>query len=134
MENKSDFYNASQSRPVSSFEAALGLIEEQISLAELMQDVYNADIYDEIARIIADVYVRNPNNETRIDGEWVTYGYVKEVYSRLTYDHVREVVDNFNNCREYIKFKKAYLRTALFNICFEFHSGITNNLKAAGVI
>lgn len=125
MKRSSFFDFMSVSGRVLSFEAAMEWVEMQISLAELLEEDDNT-LYDDIAHIIADVYVRNPKYEVKVDGEWVTYGYLQEVFSELTSEHVQAVAAKFENYTQEIRFKRAFLRTALFNICFEINADVTN--------
>ena len=118
---------ASRSRPVLSFGAAVAGMEEQTELACLIAaEPERAEIYREVVRIAADVYCRGAERPVVIDGEDVTFGYLQELYGMLTSEHVRYVVDNLERYPAEIKYKKAFLRTALANAVLEMHTAAQN--------
>ena len=53
---------------------------------------------------------------------------VQEVFGLLRNEHARIVFDNFQNVSHHIFNKKAYLRTALYNVVFEIESNSINDM------
>jgi len=52
---------------------------------------------------------------------------VQEIYLKINNEHVRLVVSNFNNyVTQHIFNKKAYMRTALYNVVFEIEAHYVN--------
>ncbi len=87
----------------------------------------------EIHRIIAEVGMLPPDASVRIDGLQLPAAMVAEVYSELTIEHVRAVIVKFSEIGYRIKFKKTYLRAALYNEVFEHEGGVINELGTLGV-
>ena len=115
------------------------------SLSELLASVYEQiEIHDfekprvesakEISLIIAEIYASADIGYLKINGEMLPAKFVKDVFYRITFEHVNCVIDNFKNQRKTIQNVKGYLRTALYNSVFEIDGRITNDLKSAGVI
>lgn len=116
-----------KSRPVASFGAAQRAAAKLISLDALIAgDAGNERLYGEICRIIADVYMHNPDRETVIDGEVTTYGYVQEIFCLLEAENVVAVVQALERYPREIRYKKAFVRTALYNTIFELETGAEN--------
>ena len=84
-------------------------------------------LYKELCLIISEVFVLNPEAAIKVNGSFMPIRLVQEVYGQLRNDHIRLVFDNFQevSCRVYNK--KAYLRTALYNILFELESHFIND-------
>ncbi len=87
----------------------------------------------EIHRIIAEMAILPEECDVQIDGEKLPCGVVNEVYSELTVEHVRAIIKRFDDIREKIRYKKSYLRTALYNAVLEHASGEMNELRALGL-
>ena len=115
------------SRPVPSFGAAYKAAAALISLTALIANApERTGLYRDICRIISDVYMHRPAGETVIDGERTTYGYVQEIYTLLDDTHVQDVADALERYPREIRFKKAFIRTALYNRIFEQEADATN--------
>lgn len=110
------------------------------SLSEMLQVVKSNlefDCFDEeylqqaeeICLIIAEIFVLPPTASVRINGNELTAETVKEVYSMLTYEDIITVMDNFETATYEIRFKKTYLRTALYNEVFERSSREINGIR-----
>ncbi len=118
---------SSQSRRVLSFGGAYKLMAEQVELAWLVEArPGRRDLYIEIVRIAADVYCRRWDGPVVVDGEQVTYGYLQSIYKNLTADHIDFVIDKLDNYRREIRYKKAFIRTALVNSVFEMQVEASN--------
>lgn len=83
--------------------------------------------YKELCFIIADVLVLDPVNVIPINGTKMPASLVQEVYGQLNRDHLNLVYENFRNTTHHVYNKKAYLRTALYNVVFELHAHIAND-------
>jgi len=84
-------------------------------------------LYKDLCLIISEVFVMNPETVIKVNGLQMPVRLVQEVFEQLRNDHVRLVFDNFQDvsCRVYNK--KAYLRTALYNVVFELESHFVNH-------
>lgn len=84
---------------------------------------------DEICLIIAEIFILPPSATVQISGNKLTAEAVRDVYSRLRHEDVITVMDNFEAATYEIRFKKTYLRTALYNEVFERSSRGINDLR-----
>jgi len=90
---------------------------------------YIDPFYKELCLVIAEVFILNPDSTVKINGLGMTAHLVQEVYTQLNNEHVRLVFNNFQNVSHHVHNKKAYLRTALYNIVFELESHAINGTK-----
>lgn len=116
MSNKENLSEKNQSVNL-SFDEIAERVKEQIdydcfSFTELMQ-------VTEVVYIITELHTMYPQDKLRIGGELKTVSAVSDIYTRLTHEHVKYVLNNFNKIPYFIHNKKAYLRTALYNSAFE---------------
>lgn len=88
----------------------------------------------ELCYIMAEVYMTDAKSKIAVGGEPLDAYLVKEVFEELRYPHLEMVTDNFEGETKYIKNKRAYLRTALYNSVFELEAHYTNLVKADGVV
>ena len=88
--------------------------------------------YTELCLVIADVLVLNPDTVITINGSKMSVFLVQEIYMKLHNDHLRLVFKNFKNISHRVYNKKAYLRTALYNVFFELESHIINDMNCYG--
>ena len=86
--------------------------------------------YKELCLVIAEVLVLNPESTLKINGVLMYAPVVQEVYLQLHNDHVRLVFQNFHSVSTRIYNKKAYLRTALYNVVFELESNYINEYNS----
>lgn len=86
----------------------------------------------EIHRIIAEMSILPEECDVQIDGMKLPAGVVSEVYLDLTVEHVKEVIQKFNEVSDRIRHRKSYLRTALYNEVLEHASGDMNQLRVWG--
>ena len=113
--------------PVSSFEKAQAAVEELIGLDILIEAAPERErLYREIVRIIADAFMRSPERPVIIDGEEIRFGYLQEIYRELEPENISDVADALERYPREIRYKKAFLRTALFNARLEAETGVTN--------
>lgn len=128
MNNKNNINcnNCPQSCPVlsrPSFHEAVSRAEMQLDIQYAGKDVY---MLHELCRIMAEVYLMNPNTPIRISGELLEAYIVQQVFGELDSTHAEYVIANFKSQTALIKNKKAYLRTALYNSVFEIEAHYTN--------
>ena len=83
-------------------------------------------LYKELCLIISEVPVLDPESDIKINGSFMKAILVQEIFGQLRHDHVRMVFSNFQNVTCQVYFKKAYLRTALYNAFFELESHYAN--------
>ena len=83
--------------------------------------------YKELCLVIAEVLILDPVSAVKINGSNMRAHLVQEVYSQLHNGHVCLVFKNFHKVSTHVYNKKAYLRTALYNAVFEFHSDFVND-------
>lgn len=88
----------------------------------------------ELCYIMAEVYMIDEKSKIAVGGEPLDAYLVKEVFEELRYPHLEMVTDNFERETKYIKNKRAYLRTALYNSVFELEAHYTNLVKSDGVV
>ena len=84
--------------------------------------------YKELCLIVADVLVLDPASVIPINGAKMPASLVQEVYGQLNGDHLSLVYENFRNTTRRVYNKKAYLRTALYNVVFELHAHVANDI------
>lgn len=117
-----------------SFEDKLETVMERVGLYELADGQGQIDeIYIDLCKIITEV-LRLSAPTIIIAGEEHRTQDVKAVFSALDIEHLEWVADQFKKINYTIHFKKAYLRTALYNSYFEFEAGLHNDLREAGAI
>ena len=84
--------------------------------------------YKELCLVIADVLLLSPDTVIAINGSKMPAFLIQEVYGQLRNEHLCLVFDNFQNVSHRIHNKKAYLRTALYNVVFEIESHYLNDM------
>ena len=127
-QNKNHSQNQSQVKRSSSLSEVCESVKCQIEA----DCFYKADepLVNEIALIIAEVYCLPDNLQIRIAGNDLPVCLVSDVYRRLTGEHVETVIDNFRRADYEIKYKKTYLRTALYNSVFEAAAKAENTVRS----
>ena len=76
----------------------------------------------ELCYIIAEVYRLDPYESVKVDGHNLSAGTVAATFELITNEHIKTVIRK-NDERDYpVKYKKAYLRTLLYNSVFEYSS------------
>lgn len=96
---------------------------------ECFEDSY-LEQADEISLIIAEMAMLPATALVQIGGNKLTAQAVSEIYSMLTHEDIISVMDNFEAVAYKIKFKKTYLRTALYNEVFERSSRAINDVRS----
>lgn len=129
MNRKNDSHAQSSHSPVPSGSLAseLARVEEALEI-ECFDDLYIHQA-EEICLIIAEMAILPPSATVQIGGNKLTAEVVREIYSRLTHEDIISVMDNFEEVAYKIKFKKTYLRTALYNEVFERSSRVINGVR-----
>ena len=116
------------SRP--SFREVISRAERQARFPDCY-DPREQKLAHELCKIIAEVYLMDPEKPIRISGEWLDGHVVAEVFGEITEDHVRSVMDEFSRQTEEIRNVKAYLRTMLYNSVFSLDSQAENRVNHA---
>lgn len=120
--------DASSLRP--SFREAICRAEKQIDKSDILIDGrLDAGLVREVCMIIAEVYMMDPARPIRISGEWLDGYIVQEIFGELGRFHIEAVIDEFCRLDIDIRNKKAYLRTALYNIVFTLDAHYTNRVN-----
>lgn len=112
------------SRP--SFREAIAEAEMQIELGAI--DHFQNEAR-ELCMIMAEVWMMNPSDKIRIQGEIMDAYMVQEVFRELTCEHVKLVLANFHGITYLVQNKKAYLRAALYNSVFEIEAHYANRVR-----
>ena len=115
---------------VGCYRARLEELEEQIPIECF--DECDMSVAREIHRIIAEMSILPEECDVQIDGVKLPAAVVADVYRSLTVEHVKGVIENFEQMAERIRFRKSYLRTALYNAALEYSSGMMNQARAWG--
>ena len=84
--------------------------------------------FEEICLIIAEVFCLPSNFTVSIGKEKIPIILVREIYNRLTKEHIDVVLQNFRRATYEIRHKKTYFRTALYNVVFEFEGYYENQV------
>ena len=84
---------------------------------------------EEICLIIAEIYKFPSDIEIQINKTKMTVDMVREIYFRLTYEHIMQVIENLKKVTYEIKSMKSYLRTALYKVVFEMESVTLNQFS-----
>lgn len=85
---------------------------------------------EELIMMIAEIYRLPGGWEVQIDGGKLPAAMVAEVYETLREEHILAVICEFEKIDHEIKYKKSYLRTALYNEAFTHASREINELIA----
>jgi hypothetical protein len=78
-------------------------------------------LYNEMCLIISEVLLMDHDAAIKINGIPIFACLVQEVFGKLRCDHLRHVFDKFQEYSCSVHNKKAYLRTALYNVFFEYN-------------
>lgn len=85
----------------------------------------------EVAGIIAQVYTLPKNGVIKIAGCLRKVEDVQAVFRKLTNEHIVYVIEEFNEIPYRVRYKTAYIRSALFNAVFELTSAENNRYAVA---
>lgn len=119
-----NFVGSVLSRPVGSLAQVLTAVKSQVEYDTFYPT--EKALAGELCLIISEMFTLPPGAEVQIGQDKLTVNLVQQVYSMLTREHLALVIDNFRSCGREIKFKKAYMRTALYNSVFEYESYCEN--------
>lgn len=106
------------------FEAALEAAKRQINV-EAIELEYRPFAMEIIANV-AEMYMLADSLPVRINGEQLDAWTVKQIFSKITEDHVRNVIASYCQVPYAIRSKKSYIRTALYNSVFELEASVEN--------
>jgi hypothetical protein len=111
---------------VGSLSAALEKVKLQTDFSFVSQE--ERQQFEEICLIIAEVFCLPDSFTVSIGKEKIPISLVREIYSRLSKEHIETVLNNFKKAKYEIRHKKTYFRTALYNVVFEFESHYENQV------
>lgn len=120
----SDMKSCQSQVPSGTLQEVLQEVREQVELDCISTQSQRQA--EELCLIIAEVYKLPKQTPVRIGGQQLPAEMVQEVYLMLAAEHIEQVISNFGQAEYPIRFKKTYLRTALYNVAFEYESGIAN--------
>ncbi len=92
-------------------------------------DIRDRHQADEIALIIAEIYILPENADVRISGNRLPADFVASIFREIRHEHVEEVIRHFKCANYEIKHIKTYLRTALYNSLFECEFRLSNEVQ-----
>ena len=119
------FINSEDSTSVSkSIQDTLKQVMQQVEY-RCFADAHSKRIdplYKELCLVAAEVFLMNPDTVIKVNASPISMRLVQDVYTHLRCDHLRFVLNNFQNLTYHVYNKKAYLRTALYNAVFELES------------
>ena len=118
--------NSCQGR-VGSFPVVLERVKRQTEFS--LVDAEDKEQFEEICLIIAEVFCLPDSFTVSIGKEKIPIILVREIYNRLTKEHVETVIHNFEKVTYEIRHKKTYFRTALYNVVFEMESHFVNQVQ-----
>lgn len=114
-------------RNMRKFDKIVSTANAQIEIEAF--DSFDKKQAEEIALIIAEIYILPETASIRIAGNDLPAEMVSQIFSRLEHEHVEHVIRHYRDVKHEIKFTKTYLRTALYNSIFEIESRITNEVE-----
>lgn len=113
-----------------SFRSAIRRAERQVEYDALItRSELPSALIHEVCKIIAEVYMMDPDKPIRVSGEWLDGHVVQEVFLELTSEHVATVIEEYLRVCDEIRNAKAYIRTALYNSVFTIDAQIENRLN-----
>lgn len=129
--NENNYVLKEKSRPVSpscqvnvTFNQTLDNVFHQVEF--LCFKINEQDFARELCFYIAEIYKLKNDYTVNIDGEPLPAELVKEIFEKITHDHMKLVIKNYKNSVNTVVRKKSYLRTALYNSVFELEAHYIN--------
>lgn len=126
----SDGESQVKSRLVSSrlsYAQALEKAKGQIDLVYFRET--DKPLAAEILANIAEVFMLWDATPVKIAGVQIDGYILKQIFEQLHEEHVQLVIDNFHKIDYIVNYKKAYIRTALYNSVFEIEAHYDNLVK-----
>ena len=132
MINKNVFQERERQPPVrvGSFTDALRWVKERVSFDAFRREDKSQAL--ELCFIIAEAERLPDGTPMQIGGDKLPAELVREIYGLLQYEHLEMVIENFKKEQRELRYKKSYLRTALYNSVFELESHYINQVNAGG--
>lgn len=103
-----------------TFEEIVEMVKIQIEF-DIFPEI-DRSLAEEICLIVAEIYKLPDNTEIQINKTKMTVAMVREIYFRLTFEHIMQVIEKLRKVTYEIKSMKSYLRTALYKVVFEIES------------
>lgn len=133
MTNKNDFSERErqpQTVRVGSFAEALRGVKARACLYAFRKEDRQQAL--ELCYIIAEAERLPDGTPMQIGGDKLPAELVREVYGLLQHEHLEMVIENFKKEQRELRYKKSYLRTALYNAVFELESHYINQVNVDG--
>lgn len=113
---------------VQSFAEVLQGVRESVEIECF--DGRNRKFAEELCLIIAEIHRLPLGTSVRIGGDDLPIDLVRDVYLGLRNEHIAAVIEKYSRIRYPIKYKKTYIRTALYAQIFEQESGEVNEFNS----
>jgi hypothetical protein len=104
-------------------------IQEQIDYAGLITNTRESGFIDNIVSVMVDVMITESDEMVKIGKEYKPFPVVKGVIIKLTRDHIELVMKKYREQPKEIFYKKAYLRTMLYNVYNEMDAHYENQIR-----
>lgn len=111
-----------------SFREAITKAEEQVDFCGMDYADVRRPLVHDMCRAMAEVYMSPPDMMLKCCGELMEAGMIAEVFAELTEEHVQNLAARLYSGWCAVGHPKAYLRSALYNVVFEFESVITREV------
>ncbi len=125
-----DNTNPVASMSVGSFTAKLEDVKQRVEFDYIRRE--DRRQAEEICMIIAEVESLPSHYDIQIAKDKLPMIMVKEIFSRISHEHIEFVIERFKKQRVVMRNKKSYLRTMLYNSVFELESHYINEVRAGG--
>ena len=113
-----------------TFREAITLAEGQVEFGGMDYADKLRPLVHDMCRTMAEVYMAPEGMIMKVNGEDVAAGMISDVFAELTQDHVINLAGRLYDGWGCIAHPKAYLRSALYNVVFEFESVILRDVRA----
>jgi hypothetical protein len=113
-----------------TFREAITLAEEQVEFGGLDYADKLRPLVHDMCRAMAEVYMAPESMVMKVNGEELAAGMIADVFAELTEEHVKSLAARLYGGWGCVAHPKAYLRSALYNVVFEFESVILRDVRA----
>jgi hypothetical protein len=111
------------------YKAYKSIIQENIDYADLVASTHGSGFIDNILGIMADIMITKSDKMVKIGNEFKPFSVVQAVIMKLTRDHIELVVEKYREQGRTISYKKAYLRSMLYNVYHELDAHYENQIR-----
>ena len=114
-----------------NFDDAVAIVCEQVEFDCFSEG--DSGLALEMCLIIAEVIALPDDAVVKIDGGHYDVRIIRQAYSRLTHEHLLSAINSYRSRSYAITFKKAYMRTILYNSIFELQATAENDFAQHAV-